>query len=230
MGKVCAVIPYASRTGTRRNLAELRKHGWNLLVSARGVIRSEGFSYAIDNGAWTSFQKSEPFSEEAFTRAILILGSNAEWIVVPDVVGNRIESLRLTEKWLPRLETHERLLVAVQDGMLCHDVRPWLGRRCGIFLGGSTEWKLRTMKAWGDLSASVGCYFHVARVNSAVRIIKSRRCGAHSIDGSSVSRFSCNAEKLSIAAFGEFPGCEARKDGWFRNAPARDTKQMSLNL
>jgi hypothetical protein len=38
---------YASRTGTRRNLAALRAAGWRLLVSATGVHRHEGFCYML---------------------------------------------------------------------------------------------------------------------------------------------------------------------------------------
>ena len=53
------MMGYASRTGTRRNLDELRAHGWRLMVSATGAHRTEGFQYCIDNGAWTSYQKGD---------------------------------------------------------------------------------------------------------------------------------------------------------------------------
>jgi hypothetical protein len=36
---------YASRTGTKQNLDAMRKAGWRLLVSAAGVVRTEGFQY-----------------------------------------------------------------------------------------------------------------------------------------------------------------------------------------
>lgn len=39
------MLGYASRTGTRRNLAALRAAGWRLLVSATGVHRDEGFPF-----------------------------------------------------------------------------------------------------------------------------------------------------------------------------------------
>jgi hypothetical protein len=62
------MIAYASRTGTRRNLDALRNAEWRLMVSTRGVLRTEGFSYALDNGAWTSFQRGEPSHAAAFER------------------------------------------------------------------------------------------------------------------------------------------------------------------
>ncbi|MBC8753020.1 hypothetical protein F6X42_44140, partial [Paraburkholderia sp. WC7.3b] len=43
-----------------------RSPGWRLLVSAKGEHRTEGMRYAIDNGAWTAYQRGEPFDEAAF--------------------------------------------------------------------------------------------------------------------------------------------------------------------
>lgn len=179
---------YASRTGTRRNLDALRAAGWRLLVSARGVLRTEGFPYALDNGAWTSHQRGEPFDVPAFDRAVELLGSGADWIVVPDRVADRDASIALAHEWIPRLRGVAPLLVAVQDGMTEEDL-PWLGADVGIFLGGSTAWKLDRMRAFGELAARRGCAYHVARVNTARRIARAQEAGATSIDGSSASRF-----------------------------------------
>ena len=79
------MIGYASRTGTRRNLDALRRAGWRLMVSARGPLRPERFGYALDNGAWTAFQRGEPFDVPAFDRAVALLGPGADWIVLPDI-------------------------------------------------------------------------------------------------------------------------------------------------
>jgi hypothetical protein len=190
---------YASRTGTRRNLAALRDAGWRLLVSARGVLRTEGFPYALDNGAWTAFQRGEPFDFGAFDRAVSLLGAGADWIVVPDVVQNARATLALAEPWLTRLAAF-RLLVAVQDGMTASDVRAWLGARVGIFLGGSSAWKESSARSWGELARERGCHFHVGRVNTARRIAVCAEAGAHSFDGTSVSRFAETLPLLTRAA------------------------------
>ena len=60
------LIAYASRTGTRRNLAALRGAGWRLLVSAASVHSNEGFPYAIDNGAWSAFTQGRPIDLPRF--------------------------------------------------------------------------------------------------------------------------------------------------------------------
>lgn len=147
------MIGYASRTGTRRNLDALRRADWRLLVSAKGELRTEGFRYGLDNGAWTAFQRGEQFDVEAFERALAEVGSGADWIVCPDIVAGGLESLDYSRRWLPRLIHIAPVLLAVQDGMAIADVEPLLGGPVGIFVGGSTKWKERTMPQWGALGA-----------------------------------------------------------------------------
>ena len=144
------ILPYASRTGTRKNLAGLRARGWRLLVSATGVHRTEGFAnYAIDNGAWTAHQKKIAFDSRAFIKVVIALGMLADWIAVPDIVAGGRASLNLSLKWLPWVLRHtKRALIPVQDGMVEDDIRDLLGDRVGIFVGGSTPWKLSTMAGW----------------------------------------------------------------------------------
>ena len=194
------MIAYASRTGTRRNLDALRAHGWRLLVSARGVHRTEGFPYAVDNGAWTAHQRGEPFDVHAFETVVDLLGSGADWIVAPDIVAGGLPSLRLSVSWLPRLSPLGLVLVPVQDGMAEADVAPLLSSSVGVFLGGSTPWKLRTMRQWGAVARSRGAYYHVGRVNTARRIAMCAEAGAASFDGSSASRFAVNVPRLTRAA------------------------------
>ena len=43
---------FASRTGTKRNLAALRAAGWGLFVAAAGVHRHEGFRFWAENSAY----------------------------------------------------------------------------------------------------------------------------------------------------------------------------------
>jgi hypothetical protein len=194
-----AMIPYASRTGTRRNLAKLRAANWRLLVSATGVHRNEGFQYAIDNGAWTAYQQERPFDVEAFEKVLDKLGDGADWIAVPDIVAGGLDSLRMSEQWLPRLEHYRLLLLPVQNGIEPADVEGLLGERVGIFVGGDTDWKLETLAAWGQLARKRRCHLHVARVNTARRIIRCRDHGAHSIDGTSASRYALTLPLLDNA-------------------------------
>jgi hypothetical protein len=196
------VICYASQTGTRRNLAVLRAHGWRLLISRAGRWRTYDFPhYALDNGAWADYQAGTPFDDEAFERLIDRLGAGADWIVLPDIVAGGLASLELSTRWLNRcLAVCPLVLLPVQDGMEEADVRGMVGRGVGVFLGGSTAWKLARMAAWGAFSRAHSLHYHVARVNTARRFAMAHAAGATSVDGSSVTRYAVTIRLLDLAA------------------------------
>ena len=193
-----SIIPYAVRTGTRSTLQLLRDNGWNLLVVAGQKLQTHGFDYALDNGAWSAFQNGLPFNVAEFEKAVAKLGAKAEFIVVPDIVEGGLESLRLSEGWLPTLDgIGKHRLIAVQDGMKAADVEPILGPDIGVFIGGSTDFKEATMPQWGRVCRQRGAYLHVGRVNSRRRIKLCSTCGVHSFDGSSVTKFSSTIHRLT---------------------------------
>lgn len=194
------LVAYASRTGTRRNLAALRHYGWRLLVSAAGAWRTEGFPYALDNGAWHAYQQGTAFDSTAFCALLAKLGAGADWIVTPDIVAGGRASLELSLRWLPTvLGACSHALLAVQDGLTSEDVRPWLSSTVGLFVGGSTSWKLATLPTWGALGLQHQCYVHVGRVNTARRVAQCVAAGVTSFDGSSASRYSVTLPRLDRA-------------------------------
>lgn len=191
---------YASRTGTRRNLDALRRHGWRLLVSPTGCLRNEGFPYALDNGAWTAYQRGSVFDADAFMRAVDLLGDKADWIVIPDKVGDSASTTQMLDHWWPRIAGAGLLLFALQDGMSAASVQPLLRPGMGLFLGGSTEFKEQTAESWGVFARSHSLYFHMGRVNTSRRILLATGAGCDSCDGTSASRFSVTVPKLTAAA------------------------------
>lgn len=199
------MICYASRTGTKRNLAALRGAGWGLLVSRAGEWRTEGFPrICADNGAWADYQAGRPFDEDGFERFLIWIEAQPvqpDWIVLPDIVAGGMASLALSLRFLNRCAAVAPLvLIAVQDGMTPDDLRPLVGHSVGVFLGGSTEWKLATMLGWGRFCVERGCHYHVARVNSGKRMYLALAAGADSIDGSSASRYAVTLPKLDQAS------------------------------
>lgn len=199
------MICYASRTGTRRNLDALRRHGWGLLVSRAGVWRTEGFERICgDNGAWADFQAGRPFDEDSYERFLDWLASQTivpDWLVLPDIVAGGLDSLALSMRYLNRcLAVAPMVLIAVQNGMEPADLMPLVGPNVGIFLGGSTDWKLQRMIEWGAFCAQHRVHYHVARVNSFKRMSLSIAAGADSIDGSSGSRYAVTVPMLSYAS------------------------------
>jgi hypothetical protein len=122
------------------------------------------------------------------------LGEGADFITVPDIVAGGLESLRFSEAWAPRLVRYGRpLLLPVQDGMLPEDVDPVISSfrhaPMGLFVGGSTEFKLGTLPLWAEYARMKNAWLHVGRVNSRTRIRLCQDVGADSFDGSGASRW-----------------------------------------
>lgn len=204
------LVAYAARTGTKRNLEGLRGLGWRLLISAAGVQSTEGFEdlgIALDNGAW-SVRDTGGYPDDLkrlFIRLVVAMGAIADWAVPPDIVAGGAASLALSLRWLPWVLRHcRRALLAVQDGMEVDDVRPHLGSDVGIFVGGTTQWKLDTMGDWATVARERGAWCHVARVNTARRIRKCAMAGVTSFDGSSASRYAVNQPRLGRAVAQQF--------------------------
>jgi hypothetical protein len=195
------MIGYASNTGTLRNLDALRVAGWRVLLTPDNPKPRPGLRYGIDNGAWKAYQQKTEFDGEAFAKLVDRAAGQADFVVVPDIVAGGMESLRYSLSWLPKLRHVWSLLLPVQDGMetlaVANVLRTWSG--LGIFLGGSTEWKLKTMYGWGMVAASMGRHYHVGRVNTARRIRLAAEAGAVSFDGTSATMFSCTLPLLDSA-------------------------------
>ena len=198
------MMAYASRTGTKRTIEALRDAGWGWMVGPldHGRGKLHGMPYALDNGAWPAFANNVEWDQMAFEVALSRYGDGADFIVAPDVVAEREQSLDITRFWLPDLLRgfpDRRILIAVQDGMEFCDVDPLLDDRVGIFLGGSTEWKEKAIIPWGQWAAQFGIYCHVGRVNTTRRINLCIAGGCHSFDGTSATRFHTNIAKLDGA-------------------------------
>ena len=208
------IAAYCSSTGTRTTIAALKRYGWRILVVASSSHRNHGMPYAIDNGAWAAHCRGESFDDARF-RKILKWSSTQEikpdWIVLPDIVAGGLESLEFSRRWIDEVSEYTtRPLLAVQDGMTPKDVEPLMREGMGIFLGGSTEWKLKTMHSWGQFCHQ-RFYFHVARVNSFKRMAQARGCGADSFDGTRAVRWPTDdlpvldrfRHQLTLAEYGD---------------------------
>jgi hypothetical protein len=195
------MIPYCASTGTKTTLADLRTRGWRLLISAGGSWNHHGFQYAADNGAWKAWQEFKAGKRATpepdlsrFQALVQRLGGGADFIVIPDIVAGGLSSWALTRHWLRELRRDCRLrqvklLMAVQDGMTPDLVQRFVCERIGLFVGGSTEWKLATLRTWAELARRRDAWCHVGRVNTARRIRACEEAGVTSWDGASAALF-----------------------------------------
>lgn len=197
---------YVSTPTGRECLAVCRRMGFREFAcpvrTRKGVVTARDLTvrlshFALDNGAWIYHVAGVPSDFGPFLAAMVVMGPAADFVVAPDVVAGGLESLRISDAWIPRCLDHAGLvLVPVQDGIEAQDVAAMLGERVGIFVGGSYRWKWTTVDAWAALARERQCYIHVGRVNSAKRSGLCADLGVHSADGSTVSRFSKTARRF----------------------------------
>lgn len=195
---------YVSRTGTIRNLAAMREAAFGILVSRAGEWRTEGFAdWIADCGAWADFMAGREFDDEEFERFLIWIAAQPvapKFIMLPDKVAAGRISLEMSIRWMNRVRSmHDLVLIPVQDGMEEDDLAPLVGPSVGIFLGGSTDWKLATMKPWGDFCRARSIHYHVGRVNTLRRFGMAAGAHAKSADGSSAAKY---ADSVPLLAAG----------------------------
>jgi hypothetical protein len=195
------LIPYASNTGTRRNLSALREAGWRILLTPDNPRPPERLQFAIDNGAWGMRNLPLPHDFSSFADLVNRYGCAADFVVLPDLVGGGMDSLSLSISWIPKLRALKNLLLPLQDGMTPEEVGKILRehRNVGLFLGGTTEFKLREIYAWGCVAGTWRRWYHVGRVNTARRIRLCAEAGATSFDGTSATMYSSTVPLLDSA-------------------------------
>lgn len=152
--------------------------------------------YAIDNGAYGYHTRGQDFNGGAFLSLCDKYAENADWIVIPDKVGNWTETQKMAMRWINILLSYKKpLMMVAQDGAEENDyqaLRSWTSNNIisgGIFVGGTTEWKLNHMSKLVEICQQSNKICHVGRVNSAQRLIQCHDTGVHSVDGSGASRF-----------------------------------------
>lgn len=198
---------YLPRTGTLTTIEAVAAAGWRWLVTpadGRGPSIKASLPHALDNGAWTAHQQGIEWDEVGFRVALDRFGPGSDFIVVPDIVMAGMESLQRSLDWLPELLGRSdlagvKMLIPVQDGMQPSDLSPILSELVGVFVGGSTDWKLATMGAWAGVAHASGSYCHVGRVNTARRIRLCAMIGADSFDGSGAAKFPKTVRPLDLA-------------------------------
>tara|TARA_Y100000310_G_scaffold141609_1_gene141078 strand:- start:61 stop:681 length:621 start_codon:yes stop_codon:yes gene_type:complete len=155
--------------------------GW--LVGPSTVSQKKYFPwlpYACDNDAWGSYAEGREWDAVAFWKMLDFIDSQDHrplWVAVPDVVANRVATLRNWGKYAPRCRDygHELAFVA-QDGMTPSDIPVDADI---VFMGGTYSWKWRNLEKFCENFPRI----HVGRVNTLQKIRRSEELGAESGDG-----------------------------------------------
>lgn len=177
------------------------------------TVRSFGVSrhhivkrgYAIDNGAYGYYLRNQDFDDKAFYKLLDTWATGCDWVAIPDSVGNWEETKAMLDVWVPRLlEYKVPLLVVVQDGCEVDnykDVHMLLNRMDiqGIFVGGTTDWKLSNIQRLSEVCKKYNKHIHVGRVNSVKRLKYCFYADVDSVDGSGMSRFKETTRRICQA-------------------------------
>lgn len=154
--------------------------GWLVGPSAMSKTKLRPWMpFALDNDAFSAWTSGKPWDEVAWLgmlQRVRLSGFHPRWVLVPDVVADRSATL---DKWKHYAPMAARfgwpLAMAVQDGMTPDD----LPEECIVFVGGTTEWKWRSLPMW----AQTGRRIHVGRVNELDKLFVCERLGVESVDG-----------------------------------------------
>lgn len=176
--------------------------------------------FALDNDAFASWQHKKPWSFDAWFNMLekvrLLYPRRPQWVLVPDVVGNREQTIANWETYATTaMILKSPLAFAVQDGMTPDDVP---NNAAVVFVGGTDGWKFRNLTMWTTHFPRVHC----GRVNSPEMFLRCEELGCESIDGTGWFRDPSRADKL--------PAVLRFLEGWrakhpelcFDNATTRD--------
>lgn len=183
-------------------------HFWQGLYGGLGHLYSPNntkgpyphLPYALDNGAFPAWTKGLPFDTAAWLGMIQWATEQSiqpQWVLVPDVVTNKTKTIESWHHYVPILRAYYDsdmpLAFAVQDGMEPRDVPKGAGV---VFIGGSTDFKWRTLETWCRYFPRV----HVGRVNSLKGLVACSNAGAESCDGTGWFR----GDKTQLAGLQSF--------------------------
>jgi hypothetical protein len=171
-----------SNHSSTKFLALIKEHptrlGWLLGPISYKRPRLE-VPFALDND--TLWRKGLPFNPDKWINMlekVKVSGIDPLWIAVPDVVADRVATLKNWQKYSQiAAEYGWPLCFVVQNGMTAKDIP---SDAQVIFVGGTTGWKWATVHIWCKSFPRV----HVGRVNGLEKLYRCQQLGAESVDGS----------------------------------------------
>lgn len=185
------MIGYGGATTNAGSVAQLAKVGWGMMIAPQNPKRSP-LRYAVDNGAFYCWTRKKAWDEEKFLKMLDRVGTferTPDFGVCPDIVAGGLRSLDFSMSWLDRLPKGYPWYLAVQDGMTAMDVLPALPKFAGIFIGGTSDWKMQTVELWTRIARQAGKRIHIGRVNTPPRtFVVSKVCQVDSLDGTNWNR------------------------------------------
>lgn len=167
--------------------------GQLLTPLTRYRLRDPDRPWAIDNGGFAELDIDALFA--LLTREAHHKG-DCLFVAVPDIVASAQRTLELFEHFAPQLKGWPLALVC-QDGQE-HLPIPW-GGIAAVFIGGTTNWKCSAhVEQIIKTALLLGKHVHAGRVNTPERFTWFERRGAHTADGTGMSRYTHMRQAIAM--------------------------------
>lgn len=156
-----------------------------LLFGPSSYVHPRGLPYALDNDRFSVWSKGKDWAKNEYLSFLEMVKAKINyppsWAIVPDVVADCGVTFEWWKEWYKILAEGKwtKLALAVQDGMTIEMVKKLRPKPNVVFVGGSTEWKWRTVQSWCRNFPRV----HVGRVNTRRMLWSCHRYGVESTDG-----------------------------------------------
>lgn len=178
-------------TGTK--LEKIKKLGLGIMISSNpNTFPSKDVAdvpCALDNGAFTCYQKGYPFQEDIFLETLkrcYKLNIKLDFVVCPDIIAGGKESLLFSVEWAKRLRTAPNLALVLQDGIEANDLdRHKLKYFSRLFIGGTVSWKWQTVKQWVGFARENNMPIHIGQCGQLQYLRKAKELGVDSVDSTS---------------------------------------------
>ena len=190
-GEAVAVMRcYLGCTSDRRYLVAMQRAGVGRCMTPDArAVPYDGESWFLDNGAFKAWRDGSPeFPEEQFLHHVAWASEQTtppQFGVIPDLVARGEESLAFSLAWFERLFGYVwPWYLAVQDGM---EVERTVARCiaagvAGLFIGGSSAWKVATASEWARAGRDAGLLVHWGRSARRSWINLANEIGCQSCD------------------------------------------------
>lgn len=190
--------PYKLMVGDWSGRRQLRKWfeklGWGRMLVNSEPDPYEDEPWGLDNGAYTAWAQDRPFPEDTFLERVETARQVAEdrdslpeMAVVPDRIGEGMESLEFSLSWIDRCQSvapEFPWYLGLQEGMTFDAVRDVAHRFDGFLLGGGN--RRRSFKGlarqWCSIARDHDINFHFARVSTRWALMHAAEVGADSAD------------------------------------------------
>jgi len=159
----------------------------------RAAMRETRLSVVLDNGAFPAWRDGIDLSYDDQISSMLdalhiITPARVLWVILPDVVGDAVETRRRSEQALADLDVSPSVCLApYQEGADAEEFAAWVRARGigGAFIGGATkEWKRLACSQLVDRVPWV----HVARISADHELHWAAYLGADSFDSTTPTR------------------------------------------